>query len=126
MASFAVGDTVKVKNAGIAMFPMGLEGRVGKITYISHSKTNPYDVAFEGLPGATAFHELELEKVENMGAFYIIWNPTASNPPTKKFDSEAQAIKIAEKLAAENPSQEFHVLKVVSTSKLQAVTTQRY
>jgi hypothetical protein len=41
------------------------------------------------------------------GGKWIVWNPNASTPPTRRFVSAKQARAICHKLASENPTEYF-------------------
>lgn len=66
--------------------------------------------------------------VELPAPFWIIWNPTYPTPPQVKFTTLAEAERIAADMARKFRTDTFHVLKVVSTSKVTEtpVTVTRY
>jgi hypothetical protein len=43
-------------------------------------------------------------------SFYVVWNPRGGNPRVRH-DYEGQAEQEAERLARENPGQQFYVLR---------------
>ena len=61
-----------------------------------------------------------------MKPFWILWCPTGPTPPRVRFSTEKQALKVAEKMAAEHPGQEFFVLLTVARSVRREVTTERF
>jgi hypothetical protein len=54
------------------------------------------------------------EQIEANVANYIIWNPKSTQPPKAVQPNRPQAIRIAGKMAAESPGEEFYVCKLVS------------
>lgn len=61
-----------------------------------------------------------------MKPFWILWSPQGKTPPRVKFPTEKQALRIAEKMAAEHPGSEFFVLLTVARSVRREVTTERF
>lgn len=55
-------------------------------------------------------------------AFWIVWS-SESGAPTHKHVSKEEALKEAERLAAEHPDKPFHVLQAISTSQAKIVET---
>lgn len=55
------------------------------------------------------------ENVKNMSA-YIIWNPKSKLPPTVTHDTRSAAIRIAGRMAGQNPGETFYVCKLVSSA----------
>ena len=51
---------------------------------------------------------------------YIIWNPKSPNPPTVVQHTRPEAIRIAGRMAHENPGQEFYVCKLVNVASQSA------
>lgn len=62
-----------------------------------------------------------IEHVMPNAEFYIIWEPTSSRPPTRRFYSEEQAYDVAEKMAERHPGKKFFVLKAIGVVKPQTV-----
>lgn len=58
------------------------------------------------------------------GGFYIIWNPHGARPPKVRHATLAGAKAEAERLARENPGQEFYVLASQSRSVRREVHTE--
>lgn len=48
---------------------------------------------------------------------YIIWSPSAYQPPTKTFTSESEAQRVAEIMATKHAPSIFHVCKIMGTAK---------
>lgn len=53
------------------------------------------------------------EQLETNMANYIIWNPASRLPPTVTHDSRPTAIKVAGRMAGQNPGESFYVCKLV-------------
>lgn len=53
--------------------------------------------------------------------FFIIWNPSSSQPSTRQFTSSAQARVVAERMAKSNPGEKFYVLEASEYYEVQAV-----
>ena len=52
-----------------------------------------------------------------MEPFYLVWNP-GGGPPTVRHDSEAAAVREAERLAREHPTMTFVVLETVCARRV--------
>lgn len=48
--------------------------------------------------------------IEERNAFYIVWCPTGKTAPKHRHEYLDQAISEAERLAMQNPGQEFYVM----------------
>jgi hypothetical protein len=44
---------------------------------------------------------------------YIVWNPNSKLPPTRVLSSRPEAIKMAGRMAGQNPGESFYVAKLV-------------
>jgi hypothetical protein len=55
------------------------------------------------------------ENLKNMSA-YILWNPKSRLPPTVTFEDRGKAIKVAGRMAADNPGESFYVCKLVNVA----------
>lgn len=53
------------------------------------------------------------EQLRKNMANYIIWNPKSKLPPTVVFSGRPEAIKVAGRMAGNNPGEEFYVCKLV-------------
>lgn len=58
--------------------------------------------------------------MENANGFFMVWNP-ARNLPTFRHPNRVAAKREAERLAAQQPGDEFYVLKAVSRSAMPKV-----
>ncbi len=63
--------------------------------------------------------------MNNARPFWLVWNESG-HAPTFKHDSEESARREAERLARNNPGQQFHVLQVVGTCQHKAVEWHEY
>ena len=48
---------------------------------------------------------------------YIIWNPKSKLPPTVTHDSRPAAIRVAGRMADQNPGESFYVCKLTNVAK---------
>lgn len=101
-----VGDKVKYINKENEWF-----GKIGKVisVYVSTCFVNFDDEIVE-------CYKENLEKVEDKQKKYIIWNPKGKNPKHIHNDI-LLAENEAERLAKENPNQEFYILEIVKKAK---------
>lgn len=68
------------------------------------------------LPQNAAFMK-PVQKVENKEmAQYIIWNPSSTKPPTVRFSTRPEAIRVSGRMAHENPGETFFVAKLVNSA----------
>ncbi len=63
---------------------------------------------------------------DNRAGKFIIFNSWFNVSPSVWFNTEAEARKEAESMAAKNPKDVFYVMEAVSHSKASTVTTEEY
>ena len=56
------------------------------------------------------------EQIDRNMANYIIWNPASRLPPTVTHADRPTAIKVAGRMAGQNPGERFYVCKLVSVA----------
>ena len=49
---------------------------------------------------------------------YIVWNPASKLPPTVVHQDRPTAIRVAGRMAAQNPGEKFYVCKLTNLAKL--------
>ena len=71
-----------------------------------------------GTPGSVErFLAPAYEQPKEKSVEYIVWNPASNLPPRVRHPDRATAIKVAGRMAHENPGQEFIVCKLVNVAK---------
>lgn len=53
--------------------------------------------------------------MKNDYKFWILWEPTYSEPPKVRFYEKSEVEKIGEKMAMENPDKTFYIMEVVGS-----------
>lgn len=76
-------------------------------------------------PMPTLQQQLDRLEKNNMSA-YIIWNPASKLPPTVTHSSRPEAIRVAGRMAAQNPGESFYVCKLTNKAFQPKVVAVQY
>ena len=61
---------------------------------------------------------------QNKSQFYMVWNPNGKAHPLLEHPTAEAAIRESERLAADNPSHPFYVLKAIKVSRSTSTLTE--
>jgi hypothetical protein len=75
--------------------------------------------------GLSAYYKQEKRKLMKK-KFWILWSPESHLPPTKRFDTKAEATKIAKHMAEKHPDQTFYVCQAQSVSSVRPIAATTY